>query len=37
MDAKDQITPKGYSKTLAIIIGVFILTFVIALLVFLVL
>lgn len=36
MDAKDQITPKGYSKTLAIMIGVFILVFVAALLVFLV-
>jgi len=37
MDAKDQITPKGYSKTLAIMIGVFILVFVAALVIFLVL
>jgi hypothetical protein len=31
MDAKDQITPKGYSKTLGIMIGGFIFVFVAAL------
>jgi hypothetical protein len=31
MDQKGQITPKGYSKTLAIMISCFILTFVVAL------
>ena len=35
MDAKDQITPKGYSKTLAIMIGAFIAIFSIALTVYL--
>ncbi len=37
MDAKGQITPKGYSKTLGIMIAGFILVFVIALILFLVL
>jgi len=36
MDAKDQITPKGYSKILAIMIGCFIAIFSIALAVYLI-
>jgi hypothetical protein len=36
MDTKNQITPKGYSKTLGIMIGGFIFVFVAALVVFLV-
>ena len=36
MDAKDQIDPKGYSKTLGIMIGAFVLVFLAAILVYVV-
>ncbi len=35
MDSKDQITPKGYSKTLAVMILVFLIVFAVAMIIYL--